>query len=99
MSKKDVEEVLIIAALNRLLTLTHLVKEPILIAKSRLLVGNIKYEYHLHLTENGLKRYIVKPKKYLLPDTLPFSTIIELYKLTRTKLEQLYKDLNEQTGS
>jgi len=96
MSKQGVKETLAIAALNRLLTLTHLVKEPILIGKVIFQISN--YEYHLYLTEVGIERHRIKPTEFLLKPA-PFSEIVETYNLTHTKLDQIYKELHEQTGS
>jgi len=94
MSRKKVEEILTIAALKRLLTLTHLVKEPILIEK----IIATEYEYHLYLTENGIERRRIKPIECLL-EKIPLSEIVEVYQLTHNKLDHLTKELNEQTRS
>jgi len=98
MSRQGVEEILTIAALKRLITIAHMVKEPILIEK--LITPISKFEYHLYLTENGIERRKVKPTEFLIKEDRPsLSMIIDVYKLTYTKLDHLYKDLNEQARS
>jgi len=94
MSRQGVKQTLTLAALKRLLTLTYLVKEPMLIKK----IEGIMYEYHLYLTTNGLEGRQVIPTEYVRRP-VPFSAIIDVYHLTHTKLDKLYKELNEQTGS
>jgi len=98
MSKQEVEKTLTIAALKRLVAIAYMVKEPILIETDVFPVGNIEYEYHLYLTENGLERRQVKPAKCLLYP-IHLSEVVDYYRLTSTKLDQLYKELNEQAGS
>jgi len=96
MAKKDVEEVLTIAAVKRLQTHNKEVE-----------ITQIKLGHYwkLCLDKQGFVRYRRKVggDNWICAgriDTTRRSIIyiIDLYDVTHTKLEQLYKELNEQKG-
>jgi len=89
---KEVEEVLAITALKKLVEKKHLVKKDIRLGERALQEGHI---ITLYLTENGLRVFSTDVGKYYID--IVNSSLMRFYSLTYHNLNTLLQGLNERS--